>query len=78
MRRLFAAFLMLMGGQLAPALAQTPVSELAQPPANAETWVIVSAAGQHGQSWRWTAPDGTKVAWFHDPDLNLLSLVQNV
>ena len=26
----------------------------------------------------WTAPDGTKVAWFHDPDLNLLSLVQNV
>jgi len=26
----------------------------------------------------WTAPDGTKVAWFHDPDLNLLSLVQRV
>lgn len=26
----------------------------------------------------WTAPDGTKVAWFHDPDLNLLSLVQHV
>lgn len=26
----------------------------------------------------WTAPDGTKVAWFHDPDLNLLSVVQNV
>lgn len=25
----------------------------------------------------WTAPDGTKVAWFLDPDLNLLSLVQN-
>jgi catechol 2,3-dioxygenase-like lactoylglutathione lyase family enzyme len=24
----------------------------------------------------WAAPDGTKVAWFHDPDLNLLSLVQ--
>jgi catechol 2,3-dioxygenase-like lactoylglutathione lyase family enzyme len=24
----------------------------------------------------WTAPDGTKVAWFHDPDLNLLSMVQ--
>lgn len=24
----------------------------------------------------WTAPDGTKVAWFHDPDLNLLSVVQ--
>ena len=26
----------------------------------------------------WTAPDGTKVAWFHDPDLNLISLVQHV
>ena len=25
----------------------------------------------------WTAPDGTKVAWFHDPDLNMLSLVQH-
>ncbi|MGE0595819.1 MAG: VOC family protein [Hyphomonadaceae bacterium] len=25
----------------------------------------------------WAAPDGTKVAWFHDPDLNLLSLVQH-
>jgi catechol 2,3-dioxygenase-like lactoylglutathione lyase family enzyme len=24
----------------------------------------------------WTAPDGTKVAWFHDPDMNLLSVVQ--
>jgi catechol 2,3-dioxygenase-like lactoylglutathione lyase family enzyme len=26
----------------------------------------------------WTAPDGTKVAWFHDPDMNLLSIVQHV
>jgi catechol 2,3-dioxygenase-like lactoylglutathione lyase family enzyme len=26
----------------------------------------------------WTAPDGTKVAWFHDPDLNLISIVQHV
>jgi catechol 2,3-dioxygenase-like lactoylglutathione lyase family enzyme len=25
----------------------------------------------------WTAPDGVKVAWFHDPDLNLLSVVQH-
>lgn len=24
----------------------------------------------------WTAPDGTKVAWFRDPDLNLLSIMQ--
>lgn len=26
----------------------------------------------------WSAPDGTKVAWFHDPDMNLLSVVQHV
>ncbi len=25
----------------------------------------------------WSAPDGTKVAWFHDPDLNLLSVVEH-
>jgi len=25
----------------------------------------------------WAAPDGTKVAWFHDPDLNLLSVVKH-
>lgn len=25
----------------------------------------------------WSAPDGTKVAWFHDADLNLLSVVQH-
>lgn len=24
----------------------------------------------------WTGTDGVKVAWFHDPDLNLLSVVQ--
>lgn len=24
----------------------------------------------------WTTPDGTKIAWFHDPDGNLLSLTQ--
>lgn len=25
----------------------------------------------------WSAPDGTKVAWFYDPDLNMLSIVQH-
>jgi catechol 2,3-dioxygenase-like lactoylglutathione lyase family enzyme len=25
----------------------------------------------------WSAPGGAKVAWFHDPDMNLLSVVQN-
>jgi catechol 2,3-dioxygenase-like lactoylglutathione lyase family enzyme len=26
----------------------------------------------------WKAPDGTQVAWFLDPDMNLLSFVQHV
>lgn len=26
----------------------------------------------------WSGPDGTKVAWFKDPDLNILSFVQPV
>jgi catechol 2,3-dioxygenase-like lactoylglutathione lyase family enzyme len=25
----------------------------------------------------WTSPAGTRVAWFHDPDRNLLSLVED-
>ena len=25
----------------------------------------------------WAAPDGTQVAWFRDPDMNMLSLVQH-
>lgn len=25
----------------------------------------------------WSAPDGTKVAWFYDPDLNMLSIVKH-
>jgi catechol 2,3-dioxygenase-like lactoylglutathione lyase family enzyme len=25
----------------------------------------------------WTSPTGTRVAWFYDPDRNLLSLVEN-
>lgn len=44
------------------ASAQTPAAELAQPPADAETWAIVSTAGQHGTSRRWTAPDGVRWA----------------
>lgn len=29
----------------------------------------------HDSSGIWTAPDGTKVAWFRDPDGNLISVV---
>src|SRR5688572_7432885 len=40
--------------------------------------VRFEAFGMPGQdtSGLWTAPDGTRVAWFKDPDGNLLSLTQ--
>ncbi|MBI3440088.1 MAG: VOC family protein [Proteobacteria bacterium] len=31
---------------------------------------------QHDETGVWSAPDGAKVAWFRDPDGNLLSVVQ--
>jgi catechol 2,3-dioxygenase-like lactoylglutathione lyase family enzyme len=31
---------------------------------------------QHDEKGVWTSPDGAKVAWFRDPDMNLLSLTQ--
>ncbi len=34
------------------------------------------AGFDHDQRGVWTAPDGTKVIWFRDPDGNLLSVVQ--
>lgn len=57
---LFAALALFLLVPLAE--AQTPAAELAQPPADAETWAIVSAAGQHGTSRRWTTPDGVRWA----------------
>jgi imidazolonepropionase-like amidohydrolase len=44
------------------ASAQTPVAELARPPADAKRWVIQSTAGPHGESWRWITADGTRMA----------------
>ena len=45
-----------------PALADpVPVSALAVPPASAQQFVIMSAAGKHGTSARWTTPDGTRM-----------------
>ena len=58
------------------AAALVPVVELATPPADARMFTIMSTAGKHGTSSVWTAPDGSKVAWFLDPDGNNLSLVQ--
>jgi hypothetical protein len=39
--------------------AQVPVDQLAQPPANAQRFVILSTAGTHGKAALWTAPDGS-------------------
>src|SRR5437773_5416749 len=43
------------------ARAQTPVGDLAKPPANAEHIIISSTGGQHGDSWIWQTPDGTRM-----------------
>ena len=43
-------------------LAQVPTSELSKPPADARHFVIVSTAGPHGESWMWTAADGTRMS----------------
>ena len=38
--------------------AQVPVDQLAKAPADAQRFTIMSTAGKHGQSARWTAADG--------------------
>ncbi|MBL8549330.1 MAG: amidohydrolase family protein [Hyphomonadaceae bacterium] len=53
-----AAYALLAAGPQAG--AQTPVAELAQAPAGAETWSISSSSSRHGQSTRWTTPDGVR------------------
>jgi imidazolonepropionase-like amidohydrolase len=42
--------------------AQTPVAELAKPPADAKRYVIMSTAGKHGEASEWTSADGTRWA----------------
>jgi imidazolonepropionase-like amidohydrolase len=49
----------LLAGQV---LAQTPTAELAKPPPDARHFTIESTGGKHGDSWSWTAPDGTRMA----------------
>ncbi len=60
MKRLLAAALALAVITLVPSTRAQPApgANLAQPPANAESWVIRSTAGPHGHSWRWTTADG--------------------
>ena len=44
-----------------PALAQVPAAQLATPPAGARHFIIESTGGKHGDSWMWTAADGTRM-----------------
>lgn len=44
-----------------PAFAQTPVADLAKPPASAQHFVIESTGGKHGDSWIWTAANGDRM-----------------
>jgi len=44
------------------ALAQTPADQLAKPPVDAQHFVIISTAGKHGDSYTWTAADGSRVS----------------
>ncbi len=55
---ILAAALSLALSQLAAA-APPPDSELAKPPSTAQQFTILSTAGKHGTSYRWTAADGT-------------------
>ena len=43
------------------ALAQTPATGLAKPPANAHHFVIESTGGKHGDSWRWIPANGNRM-----------------
>ena len=44
------------------AKAQTPAAELANPPADARHFIILSTGGKHGDSWAWTLPDGMRMS----------------
>ena len=54
-------FLGLTAAVASAALAQTPVADLAKPPANARHFVIQSTGGKHGDSWSWIAPNGDRM-----------------
>jgi imidazolonepropionase-like amidohydrolase len=44
------------------AAAQVPTADLLKPPADATHYIIQSTGGKHGDSWRWTGPDGARLA----------------
>ncbi len=58
-RAMWLACAAIIAGSGGMAAAQTPKDQLLVPPANAQKFLIVSAAGQHGNSAQWLMPDGT-------------------
>jgi hypothetical protein len=45
-----------------PLQAQVPVAQLAKPPANAQAFTVLSTSGTNGNSYIWTAPDGSRMS----------------
>jgi len=43
------------------AAAQTPVADLATPASYAQHFTVMSTAGKHGESTRWTTPEGVRM-----------------
>lgn len=64
MRKLFTALAATVATLPLAAGAQTTKDQLMVPPADAQQFVIVSIAGQHGTSSAWTLPDGTLASRF--------------
>jgi hypothetical protein len=58
MRRTIIGLLLAASASVAIA-APTPKEQLLVPPAGADHFVVVSAAGKHGDEWRWTQADGS-------------------
>jgi cytosine/adenosine deaminase-related metal-dependent hydrolase len=74
MRRMLAVVALMVA---VPALAQTPVDQLAKPPADARVWTITTNEGteRHGQVSLWTDASGTHWSRF---SLNLRGFVSEV
>ncbi|MGI9168746.1 MAG: amidohydrolase family protein [Caulobacteraceae bacterium] len=54
------AIALALAGLATGAAARTPVPQLAAPPAGAQHFTVMSTAGKHGESTRWTSPDGVR------------------
>ena len=60
-----------------PAMAQTPVEQLAKPPADAKVWTITTDSGatSHGKTWLWTDSEGIHWSRF---SLNLRGFISEM